>query len=110
MSLMSSRMSQPVVRRPNLPLTAKDEADLAQLRQSPVLRASLAELTASGPDVEGDVTEAVLLHAVLEVGFAAVRANAEAEGYAQLAAEYGAGPGERRRMSRRRSPAWASEK
>jgi len=109
MRVMTTRMSQPVVRRPNLPLTATDEAELAQLRDSPELRASLAAMVASAPNVEGDVSEAVLLHAVLEAGFAAVRAHQEAAGYQQLAADYVGDSQQRRRMSRRRSPVWANE-
>ena len=100
-------MSQPVVRRPNLPLTEKDEADLEVLRTSPQHRAVLAQL--SGISAEGDVGEGVLLHAVFEAGMAAVQASALERGYAQLAAEYAKSSASRRRMSRRRNPAWAEE-
>ena len=38
MPSMSNRMTQAVVRRPSVPLTAKDEAELALLRTSPTFR------------------------------------------------------------------------
>ena len=106
---MSSRMTQPVVRRPNLPLTAQDESDLALLRSSPAFRQALADLSPSGLSPVEQVSEAVLLHAVFEAGIAAIRASAEDEGYAQMAAGYAEQAESRRRMSRRRSPAWADE-
>lgn len=106
---MNSRMSRPVVRRPNLPLTAQDESDLALLRSSPAYRQALAQLSPSGLSPVEQVSEAVLLHAVFEAGLAAVRASAEEDGYAQLAVDYAEQAGSRRRMSRRRTPAWANE-
>lgn len=105
---MASRMSEPVVRRPSLPLAAVDEAELALLRESETHRRALALLAPTGPSPVEQVTEAVLLHAIFEAGLAAVRAQAEDEGYRQLAAD--AEPqSARRRMSRRRRPAWADE-
>jgi cytochrome c551/c552 len=44
-----------------------------------------------------------------EAGLAAVRAIAEADGYEQVAAQYAGQAEARRRMSRRRAPAWADE-
>ena len=102
-------MSQRVVRRPNVPLTAKDEADLTLLRTSPVFRRALERLSATGPSADEEVGEAVLLHAVLAAGLAAIRTNAEEEGYEQLATEYAESSAARRRVSRRRAPAWADE-
>ena len=104
---MAQRMSQPVVRRPNLPLTAQDEADLAVLRQSPSHLNALAELSSGMPTA--DVGESVLLHAIFEAGLRAVREAAEEDGYAQLADDYRRSADERRAMSRRRPPAWADE-
>ena len=104
---MASRMNQTVVRRPSLPLTAADEADLAHLKDSLPYQQALARL--SGHDLpEGDVTESVLLHAVFEAGLTAVRHLAESDGYAQLASD-AADESTRRRLSRRRRPAWATE-
>ena len=102
-------MTQPVVRRPNLPLTAKDEADLTLVRTSVSFRRALAQLASSAPSIDGELGEAVLLHAVFEAGIAAVRKSAEDEGYAQLAAEYAEHAEARRGMSRRRLPMWADE-
>ncbi len=108
-AVMGTRMSQRVVRRPNVPLTAKDEADLTLLRTSPAFRRALERLSATGPSADEEVGEAVLLHAVLAAGLAAIRANAEDEGYEQLAAEYADSSAARRRVSRRRTPAWSDE-
>lgn len=105
---MASRMNQTVVRRPSLPLTAADEADLALLKESPPYQQALSRL--AGHDLaEGGVTESVLLHAVFEASLAAVRQLAESDGYGQVAAEYIAEESARRRLSRRRRPAWADE-
>lgn len=102
-------MSQPVVRRPNLPLTAKDEADLALLRSSAEFRRALQRMAPSSPDADATLGEAVLLHAVFEAGLAAVRAAAEEEGYQALAAQYAVEGPTRRAAARRRKPAWADE-
>ena len=75
MPSMSNRMTQAVVRRPSVPLTAKDEAELTLLRTSPTFRKALAHLAPSGPSAVETVSEAVLLHSVLEVGLAAIRAK-----------------------------------
>ncbi len=105
---MASRLNQTVVRRPSLPLTAADEVDLALLKQSRPYQQALARL--SSQDLpEGAVTESVLLHAVFEAGLAAVRHLAQSDGYAQLAAEFAAEESTRRRLSRRRRPAWADD-
>ena len=106
---MSNRMTQAVVRRPSVPLTAKDEAELTLLRTSPTFRKALAHLAPSGPSALETVSEAVLLHSVLEAGLAAIRAMAEADGYAEMAAQYAGQAEERRRMSRRRTPTWIDE-
>lgn len=105
---MASRMNQSVVRRPSLPLTAADEADLTQLKESMAYRQALAQL--SGQDLpQGDVTESVLIHAVFEAGLSSVRQLAESDGYTQLAAD-AADESTRRRLSRRRRPMWVTER
>ena len=106
---MSARMSQPVVRRPNLPLTARDEADLEQIRSSLEFRRALERMAPSQPQADASLGEAVLLHAVFEAGLAAVRAAAEEDGYRQLGQQYTEQQAERRRIARRRKPAWADE-
>lgn len=106
---MATRMVDPVVRRPSLPLTGKDDADLEVLRTSPAYRRALEVLAPSAPAADDDVTESVLLHAVFEAGLAAVRRSAEEEGYAQLAADYAYPPAERRAMARRRPPSWSDD-
>ena len=102
-------MSEPVVRRPNVPLTAQDEADLDLLRSSAAHREALAALSTSASPVEQQLSEALLLHSVLAAGFEAIRRSVEESGYRQLAVEYAAQHEERRTMARRRPPAWARE-
>ena len=106
---MARRLDQAVVRRPSLPLTASDEEQLAALRETASYRTALARLSRQEFPDDGDVRESVLLHAVFEAGLAAVRQLAEAEGYEQLANEYAAEDANRRRLSRRRRPAWAAD-
>lgn len=106
---MASRMRETVVRRPNLPLTARDENDLQQLRASVGFRRALQRVAPGQPDAEADLGEAVLLHAVFQAGLAAIRQAAEEDGYRQLAAQRAGEATERRAIARRRSPRWASE-
>lgn len=102
-------MTQPVVRRPSLPLTARDEAELSVLRSSPAHRRALASLAPNGPSADHDVTEGALLHAIFEAGLAAVRESAIEQGYAALAEEYARNTTERRRLARRRKPSWTED-
>lgn len=106
---MATRMDQPVVRRPSVPLTARDEADLAMLKASPTYRRALDRLCASPVTADDDIGESVLLHALIEAGFAAVRLEAEEAGYRELAIDYMHQANERRSLARRRTPAWADE-
>ena len=101
-------MRTPAVRRPSVPLTERDERDLGLLRSSGPHREALGRL--SGEPIAGaDVSEAVLLHAVLEAGLAAVRAATEEAGYAELATQQTAEAAVRRAEARRRRPVWADE-
>ena len=108
MCYMAARMNQHAVRRSALPLTERDLADLSALRDPGPARTALVRL-APGELPEGDITEAVLLHAVFEAGLRAVRESVESAGYEQLAADYEAENAERRQIARRRRPAWADE-
>lgn len=105
---MATRFDQPVTRRSPLPLTERDEADLAKLRNPGPTRSALAELTPSTP-TDGDLTEAMLLHAVFRAGMRAVQDAVEMMGYDQIAADYLAEDKERRLIARRRRPSWAGE-
>lgn len=104
--LMASRMTEPVIRRPSLPLTAKDELDLDQIRRSPSFQRALSEVAGSLP---AGASESVLLHAVFTAGLEAVRRAAAEAGYAELAEQYRAGAEDRRAIQRRRQPQWADE-
>lgn len=106
---MASRVKQPVVRRPSLPLTDADEADLELLRSSAAHRSALARLSPAAPAENEDLTEGALLHAILQAGIAAVRTAAETQGYQQLAAEYASRAHQRRATARRKAPVWADE-
>jgi hypothetical protein len=106
---MATRMNEPAVRRPSLPLTDRDVADLDRIRSSPSDRAALGHLVPGRVPAEGSVAESVLLHAIFEAGLRAVRERAEEEGYRQLAAEYKAEDAERRARARRRPPHWAGD-
>lgn len=108
-AVMTTRMSAPVVRRPNVPLTAQDEADLALLRSSAPHREALARLTPGISPVEQALSESLLLHSVLAAGFEAIRRSAEEAGYEGLAAQYAEQADGRRSVARRRPPAWAKE-
>lgn len=106
---VTTRMSAPVVRRPNVPLTAQDEEDLALLRSSAPHREALARLAPGVSPVEQALSESLLLHCVLAAGFEAIRRLAEESGYEGLAAQYAEEAHQRRSMARRRPPAWANE-
>lgn len=71
-------------------------------RDALVRRSSMS----AGPE---EVTESVLLHALLEAGLAAIREDAENEGYAVLAAQRSQDADARREQARRRRPSWADE-
>jgi hypothetical protein len=105
---MARRFNEPVNRRTPLPLTERDEADLAKLRDPGPARTALANLV-RGALPDGDISEALLLHTVFTVGLRAVREAAEAAAYDQVAADYAAEDAERRRIARRRRPEWAAE-
>lgn len=104
---MTSRVRARVVRRPSLPLSAQDERDLALLSSSSLHRDALVRL--SGEDLDDDVSEAALLHAVFEVGLTAIREATEEAGYAQLASDQAVAAIEHRAEARRRKPSWADE-
>ena len=100
-------MQQRIVRRPSLPLTERDEQDLASVRNSPEYRTALGLPTTD--DVSQDVSESVLLHAIFEAGLRAIRRQAEEVGYAEIAQSYIQEDAQRRTIARRRRPAWAEE-
>jgi hypothetical protein len=98
-----------VVRRPSLPLTERDERELALLRSSAAHREALDRLTALEA-AAAELSESALLHAVFDVGLRAIRDEIEESGYALLAAEQGDASTSHRAEARRRPPAWAHEK
>jgi hypothetical protein len=100
-------MSQRVVRRPNLPLTEADEADLAHIRRSPASRAALRRYL--GNVNPASATEAAFLHALLQAGMDAVQRDAADAGYAELALQQQHDARQRRQDARRRRPSWADE-
>jgi hypothetical protein len=104
-----SRLTEPVRTRKSLPLTEKDLADIARLRQETPEREALSEL--AGVVVAESVAEAALLRMVFEAGLRAIREKAEERAYASAAEDRLASgeADEARRIARRRRPAWAGE-
>ena len=105
--VMAARFDQPVVRRPPLPLTAKDERDLARLREATPEREALARLIEVR--LPEDSSESLLLHALLEVAIRRVREEADQVGYAELAEQRASHAARDRTAARRRPPSWAAE-
>lgn len=101
---MTTRLAATVVRRPSLPLTERDVEDLRKLRGSKRQAEALSSI--SGTNVS-DVTESVLLHALLEAGFQALRDAVNSSGYGDLAAQQDVES--QRATARRRKPNWADE-
>jgi hypothetical protein len=104
---MATRLNQPTERRTPLPLTARDLADLAKLREPGPEREALANLAESLPG--GDVSESLLVHAVFVAGLRAVREAAEERAYVEAATEKQASAEEDFQVARRRRPSWADE-
>lgn len=91
--------------RKSLPLSAQDVHDLALMRESPVHREALSDLTGSA--ISDTASEAAYLKALVEAGINAVRHRIEEEGYAQIAAQVDGD--QRQRQARRRTPSWGQE-
>ena len=104
---MTARLNEPTERRTPLPLTARDLADLGKLREPGPERAALSALANSLP--EGDVSEALLVHAVFVAGLRAVREAAEAASYEADAPDRHARADADRAAARRRRPSWDDE-
>jgi hypothetical protein len=82
---MAARFSSAVVRRGQVPLTQQDIDALQEIVSQPSEREFLA-----GHDLlpaAGDVSESVVLHALVELGIKTVRDARDAAGYALLAAD-----------------------
>jgi len=103
-----SRLTESAKTRKSLPLTEKDLAAVARLRQETPEREALSEM--AGIVVEG-VAEAALLHMIFEAGLRAIRERAEERAYASAAEDRLASgdTDEARRIARHRRPAWADE-
>jgi hypothetical protein len=105
---MVPRLMEPAKTRKSLPLSERDLADIARLREETPEREALSEM--AGVVVEG-VAEAALLRLIFEAGLRAIREKAEEGAYA-IAAQDRLASGEAdeiRRIARRRQPGWADE-
>jgi hypothetical protein len=102
---MATRLNEPTERRTALPLTARDVADLGKLREPGPERDALSALATALP--EGDISEALLVHAVFVVGLRAVQEAAEAASYVADAADRQASADADRAAARRRRLSWA---
>ena len=103
-----SRFTEPAKARKSLPLTEKDLADIARLREETPEREALSEMV--GVVVVESVAEAALLRMIFEAGLRAIREKAEERAYASEAEDRLASgeADETRRIARRRRPAWAT--
>jgi hypothetical protein len=101
---MATRMQHSPVRRASVPLTAIDVEQLERLRSDGPEHQALLSLV--GMDAHS-VTEAALLHALIDLALHQVAERAEEAGYAELAA--GRDDRSRRASARRRPPSWAGE-
>ena len=78
-----SRFTEPAKARKSLPLTEKDLADIARLREETPEREALSEMV--GIIVVESVAEAALLRMIFETGLRAIREKAEELAYASAA-------------------------
>jgi hypothetical protein len=101
-------MIAPTVRRASLPLTEGDEQELILLRESAIHRNMIVELSAT-PTFSKDVSEAVMLHTVFEIGLRTVREALEEKGYAELAKAQAEEEPNKHQTARRNRPTWANE-
>jgi hypothetical protein len=104
---MATRLSEPTERQTPLPLTPRDQAGLAKLREAGPERYALSSLVAALP--EGDVSEALLVHAVFPAGLRAVREVAESAAYESDAARRHARMDAERATAQRTQPSWAGD-
>ena len=106
--MVVSRLTEPAKTRKSLPLSEKDLADIARLREETPEREALSEM--AGVVVES-VAEAALLRMIFEAGLRAIREKAEERAYASAAEDRLASgeADETRRIVRRRRPAWVDE-
>lgn len=103
---MATRVSAAVVRRPSLPLTSADEAQLRELRDSDELQRALSRLC--GRPITAQHTEGSVLQALLETALRVVKAEAEEQAYEELARDVSYLDDKRATRDRRR-PSWADE-
>lgn len=103
---MSTRVQDTVVRRPSLPLTRQDEADLTRLRATDEGARAVEAIAAM--DVSS-ATESAFLLAIFRAGLRSIEHELERAGYAQIAAQAEQAGLERRSTARRRRPGWADE-
>lgn len=108
MCRMATRLQGRAVRRPSLPLTSADEADLAALKGSREMLDTLGQLAGLNIDLSS-ATESALLHAIFRAGFLGIRDAALSAGYSELASEAAADASARQAAARRRPPTWADE-
>jgi hypothetical protein len=104
---MASRIAEPAKTRKSLPLTERDLADIARLREQTPEREALSEM--AGVIVVESVAEAALLRMIFEAGLRAIRERAEELAYASAAEDRRSDADVDRRIARRRRPAWADE-
>jgi ectoine hydroxylase-related dioxygenase (phytanoyl-CoA dioxygenase family) len=107
--MVVSRLTEPAKTSKSLPLTEKDLADIARLREEIPQREALSEMV--GFVVVESVAEAALLRMIFEAGLRAIHEKAEERAYASAAEDRLARgeADETRRIARRRRPDWANQ-
>jgi hypothetical protein len=107
--MVAPRLADPAKVRKSLPLTEKDLADIARLREETPEREALSEM--AGVLIVESVAEAALLRMIFEAGLRAIREKAEERAYASAAEDRLASgeADETRRIARRRRPSWVAE-
>lgn len=106
---MATRMNERAVRRPTLPLTERDERDLAAIRTAPEYQAAMATALGLDPSQTPDVTDSVVLHFIFTRGLESLQDEIEAAAYERLAEARRSTATTRKAIARRRRPAWADE-
>lgn len=105
--MAKTRFSLRAQRRTPLPLTARDLEDLQRLKEPGPEREALSSIAEAA--LAGEVSEALLVHAVFVAGLRAVREAAEARAYLDAADEKREDAEAEYEFARRRRPSWAVE-
>ncbi|HEV2374133.1 MAG TPA: hypothetical protein VGS19_18500 [Streptosporangiaceae bacterium] len=105
--MSATRFNQSAQRRTPLPLTVRDLEDLQKLKEPGPEREALSSLAEVA--LAGEVSEALLVHAVFVAGLRAIREAAEERAYMEAAYERSESAEQDYRIAHRRRQSWADE-